>query len=191
MWLHIKLLQLVGFRVVGFEYEKSILNSGDPEDLLGAVDYMQEVIEDDLKQHKIAGIYGISLGSFIGFNLLKLTNIRKGMFNTGGVSAVDTIWENPNLRREKLAFVQAGYSHEHLSKKWKRIDEIGVLKNKSVILMSSKSDRVLSYDWAVKNFGKWKAAGNEVRFIKGHVLGHGLFIFKNLFRIRFTVKFYK
>lgn len=192
MWLHIKILQLMGFRIVAFQYKKTILNSGNPSLIVDSIDYIFEIIKRDRLNHRISGIYGVSLGSFIGFNLLKRTDITKAIFNTGGVSVANTIWSKTALATEKDAYIRSGYCKKKLQEIWSDIDNIGDCgKDKEIILMISEGDEVLSPKESVANYKKWLRSGVDAELIVSKWLKHGPVIVCNLFRLSMTKKIFK
>lgn len=190
---HTWLLGLLGFRIMAFEYGNAILNAGDPTKLPEAIRTIADLIRQDMKSHKTAGIYGVSLGSFIGLNLLSLCDIEKGMFNTGGVSVTKTIWDNPHLTKEKAAFVSNGYARASLEKHWASYEvneDASRLQHKTILLMISTGDTVLPYVEAARNATAWHRAGIRVSLVTSRGMGHSTAIVRNLFRILRTRRFF-
>lgn len=189
---HIRVLQMVGFSVHAFEYDKAILNGGDPALLPGVIDEIASVVEADQQAGQVAGIYGMSLGAFIGQNILRRTTVDRAIFNTGGVSILDTIWNNPRLKEEKKAFHAAGHGRSRMNRLWAdvdRPDDNGA--NKKALLMISEADKTLDAGWSVVNAQRWDKAGNTTEVLKTNRLDHAPTIIRNLFRISRTRKFFK
>src|SRR5580700_6588484 len=89
---HINLLVRAGFRVVAFEYDHMVIDAGEPERLHAMMNELVEAIRTDMSVHQVAGVYGISLGSFLGFNIVARTGIKRAMFNTGPANLVEVVW---------------------------------------------------------------------------------------------------
>lgn len=192
MKLHIRALTLFGYRVVAFEYEKKILNSGDPKYLVEAIDRIKQTVKADQVHNNAAGIYGMSLGSHIGFELLRQLHIDRAIFNTGGVSVLRAIWDGKLDGEVRRAFENNGQTRQSNLEAWKTIEHFGDLnKDKKVLLMVSDGDELLESEWAIQNFYKWQKSGAKAELIVTPKLSHGHAIFRNLFRHIRTVKFYK
>jgi hypothetical protein len=184
-------MQAMGFRILGFEYDKSILNGGDPTLLLEAISSIKDAIESDAETHDVAGIYGMSLGAYIGFNVLKRTNIDRAIFNTGGVSIVDTVWHSPSLVVEKHTFEQAGFTYKDMQRLWSDIDKPRELSgDKKALLMISSGDKVISPEESMESFAHWQASGVDGALLRSRILGHGEVIVRNLFRLKRTKDFF-
>lgn len=188
---HYALLRVMGFRIHAYQYDKAVLNGGDPTLLPSAIDEMQEIVETDSKDYPVAGIYGISLGSFIGLNILKRTAIDQAAFNTGVVSVLSTVWDNPYLAAEKQEFQKAGHSWKSMAETWREIDRPDELENKKVLLMISEGDKVLSPAPSKHNYKAWINSGVNGELVVSKRLGHGQAIFRNLLRIKRTRDFYR
>ena len=108
--IHIKALARAGFRVVAFEYERSIIENGDPELLISSLKHIVAYVNKDKQTHPVAGIFGVSLGTWLGFNVMIMTDISRGYYLSGGVNIANTIWSNPNLEIAKQAFMANGFT---------------------------------------------------------------------------------
>ncbi len=191
---HIKVLVRLGFRVVAFEYDDSVLNDGNPQIIIGAIQKISDVVRADQKTHKVAGVYGVSLGVFMGLNILDQNNIRTGMFNSGAAPLRDTIWNNPLLAHQKAGFVKNGYSFNDLQKAWQAYEispDPTRFKDKRLLFMNSRADRTITFDRVYKNLSAWQKAGLDMKLIVFDRLGHAPAIVRNMFRISATTKFFK
>src|SRR5688572_4419638 len=75
---HIYSFVLKGFRVVAFEYDKAILNAGEPKILLQILQELEKIIKEDKKSRRVVGVYGVSLGTFIGLNVMVACGVKTG-----------------------------------------------------------------------------------------------------------------
>ncbi len=192
--IHIKLLALAGFRIFAFEYDRRILDDGKPQLLIKAIKEALELASKDKTNRKIAGAYGISLGSLFTLNLIKVPEINKAVLNTGGVRLSKAIWESPYFKNEKTKFQKSGYSRETLDKIWDAYDistDGSKLINKKLLIMDSKDDPVILFEDVNKHTSAWKEQGVDVELLLSRKLNHGQEIFRNLFRIRRTIKFFR
>lgn len=191
---HIATLQLAGFRVSAFEYDRSILSGGDPTLLPTTVDEIKGAVAEDMRQHEAAGVYGISLGTLIGANVLAKTGLKRAMFNTGLVSMADVNWNNYHQAQEKQGFIDSGHDYESLRQTWQDIEVASLadrVKGKDVVLMASTGDTYLGYEEACRTAEAWKHAGTSVDVVTSKGLDHTPAIVRNALRVSRTVKFFK
>jgi predicted esterase YcpF (UPF0227 family) len=192
-WLPIRMLRILGHRVVAFEYEPEVLCGGDPKYLPEAVDAVVEQVNEDKLTHKVAGVYGVSLGSLFAYNVLKQPGIDKAIFNTGGVSMAKTLWTAPRLAGEKAAMIHSGFGYEDIKDAWDSYDvgpEADGLEHKKLLVMDSVSDPVISYEDAKAHVQSWQEQGIDARILTTHGLNHGHTIARNFFRILKTATFF-
>jgi predicted esterase YcpF (UPF0227 family) len=191
---HIRTLVLAGYRVVAFEYDKSILNNGNPAMLIQALDDLVATINHDKKKHKVAGLYGISLGSWLGANVLVRCGIQSGMFNTGAGNMVRVVWESSHFATEKKAFQQHGHTRESLQEAWGAHEftpEGRRWQGKHALIMSSAGDEVLDIHQVRHNIQSWQKSGDDIHWLVSRRLRHGPVVVRNLFRLHRTPKFFK
>lgn len=191
---HIYALMLGGFRVVAFGYDKSILSKGDPQLLIEALQDIAHTINQDKKKHKVAGVYGISLGSWLGCNVLAMCHIKRGMFNTGAVSIVRAIWKNERLHAEKAAFKKQGYTMHSLKKIWGKydFDTSGArFKGKKVVVINSTNDDIIDINEARANIAEWHKDNPDMRLITTSHRRHGPAIWRHSLRLRQTIQFFQ
>lgn len=188
---HIWILERMGLFVHGYEYDKKILNIGDPNILPGTIDAIQHKVEDDIDNRDVRGIYGASLGAFIGFNILRRTTIDRMILNTGCVSALETLWEQPLLAQEKQAYVDAGYTKSDIAQHWHDIDgDTEFPRGKKVILMASTDDNLFSFKEANKYFTTWAPECEQAELITSRHLSHRSAVIRNLCRVSKTAEFF-
>jgi len=191
---HIRTLVLSGYRVVAFEYDKAILNGGDPHLLIASLHDIVKIINQDKKQRTIAGVYGMSLGSWLGANVLVMCNIRSGMFNTGAGNMVRVLWENEHFKQEKKAFQQHGHTKASLQEVWGPYEfthDGRRWHGKHALIMSSKGDEVLDIAEVQHNIQSWQKGGDDIQWMVHRNFRHMPVIIRNMFRIRRTPKFFK
>ena len=191
---HIHTLVLSGYRVVAFEYDKSILNHGDPDFLVEALHDIARAIERDKKNHTVAGVYGISLGSWLGANVLVMCDIRSGMFNTGADNMVRVIWDNPHFAAEKSMFERNGHTRSSLQKIWGPYEftrDGRRWNGKHALIMSSRGDEMLDIAEVENNIRSWQKGGDDIQWMVHRSFRHMPVIIRNMFRIHKTPKFFK
>lgn len=197
LWLvtpHIRVLRRMGFRVYAFSYKADILSAGEPQLLVEAIETIKKIVTKDMQTHKVAGVYGMSLGAFIGLNIQRLCGIKKGLHNTGGVGIVSAIWDNRHLSKEKDRYTENGYSKQDLQKLWAPYEahENTQVTGLEIVLLAAKRDAVLSYDEAKRNIGAWKESA-DAKLVTTSSLGAGhiTVVIRNFFRLRETNRFYR
>lgn len=196
LWLvapHIRVLRRMGFRVYAFSYKADILSAGEPKLLIEAVETIKEIVLKDMKTHKVAGVYGMSLGALVGLNIQRFCGIKKGLYNTGGVGAVNTIWDNRNLTKEKDRYTENGYSKQDLRRLWApyEADENTNVTGLEIVLLAAKRDAILSYDEAERNIAAWrKNADAKLVTTSSLGVGHVTVVVRNFLRLRQVNRFY-
>lgn len=191
---HILSLQLSGFRVVAFAYDKSILEAGDPSLLIESLHLIAKKVSEDKKTHKVAGLYGISLGSWLGSNILVECNIESGVFNTGAASMARVVWDNPNFKDVKVAFQQKGHTRQTLERRWGPYEFTATGRRwagKRVVIMSSYGDEIVDINEVRHNIDSWQKAGDNIQWITNRRLGHRRAIIRNMLRLIRTPRFLK
>ena len=189
---HIFTLVAAGYRVVAFEYGWSILQSGDPQTLLSSLEAIVAYIKKDKKGRVVAGVYGASLGSWLGANVLKNCDIQRGVLNSGGAHLSGAIWGAPGAWKERQAYIDKGYSQADVQKHWKRYEpaEPGFLENKKLLVMNSTRDGVFDIDESRSVIAAWQAQGNDVTHVETKGLSHAKGIGRNMLRPRTVAKFF-
>jgi predicted esterase YcpF (UPF0227 family) len=187
---------LVGsrLRVVAFEYDRDILDAGDPQVLVGALRDIETIIAKDKKDRVVAGVYGVSLGTMLAYNVLYDCGITHAVFNAGGVNVPRAIWERPRLHKVKKAFQKNGYTFESLDKLWAPYDPTRPRTSKqknTLLLLNSTGDELVDITEARKTVAMWKAQGTTVTLIVIRGLKHAQSIVRHMFRIRRISKFFR
>lgn len=191
---HIVLLSLFGYRIVAFEYEATVLSSGEPERLLHVLKEITEVVKKDQAKRQVAGLYGVSLGTFLGMNVMARTGIKKGMFNTGPANLVQVIWDATGFTPIKDSFKMNGYNRQDLTKAWQEISVpaiLNLLEGSEILNMNSQDDHIITFDNYQATERLLVDRGIAVRRITTKRYGHVVTIIRNMCRLRTTVNFFR
>lgn len=189
-----KLLSWSGFRVVAFDHTKSLLDSGEPQQLQAACEVVSSYIADDMKKATVAGVYGISLGTFFALYCGVKNGIDMIMLNAGLDSFARIVSEQRRLGYISNNFKKNGYDTPELFAAWQPYDLVlspELFSAKELLVMDSMADDLIDYDAVLKNITAFKAAGAQVELIISKSLGHGQVIVRNCFRIIKTISFFK
>lgn len=192
--LHMRLLSWKGFRIVGFEYDRTVLVGGEPQLLADAIEFVLESITDDMKTHTVAGVYGISLGTIFAYNVMKLPGIKRVIFSAGGCSILKAVWDVPNDGPVRQAFVKHGYDREAVRRGWDGIDieaQPSDMTNKKLLLMVSKADRTILYRYVQESISQWQKGSGSLSELTVSQLSHPATIVWNAFRLYKTARFYR
>lgn len=190
---HIKFLQKNGFRIVAFEYDPLILTAGEPDRLLKVFDELLQAVQNDMSGRKVAGIYGISLGTFLGFNILARTEIKRALFNTGPAKLARIVWETEAFTQAKAMFIKNGFEQKDIDQIWKDLEPPSIapgLTGKDIICMNSTGDEVVTPPIYRQAITLLKDGGVKIELIESKRFGHRNTIIRNLLRLRFTVAFF-
>ena len=192
---HIYALLLGGFRILAFEYDTAVLDSGEPSTLIQTLKDIESAIQKDKEGREIAGIYGVSLGSWLGLNAMVACDLKKGMFNTAGTSIARGVWELPRLKKEKATYRKHGYDRQDLEKAWGHYDKIADfskrLSGAKIVVLNSTTDEIIKIDEARENIQAWQQDDLEVELITSTGLKHGSAITRHMLRLRKTLRFFK
>lgn len=169
-------LQKQGYDVLAFEYDVSVLTLGDPMRLLDVLAYITEETDHRAKEYERVICMGVSLGAFIAFNVQRrLPDASVGIYATAGVVVSEAIFTMKAFEQVKDAFISNGWNAQKLGKIWKNIeikenDEL--LKDKSLVIVNGKIDRIVNHRAATKQVLRWRQEGTRVRLYKKNLLGH-------------------
>jgi len=190
-----RILVNAGFRVMAFDYDNRVLNSGDPQDLPHAVDEVVHVVEEDKRNREVAGTYGVSLGSLVALNVLRLDGVPRAMFNTGGVKASNAVWQARRLKTERANFEKNGRTKEDLAAAWAPYEDVldaSGMAGKKLLIMDSTADQTIDYREAVQTFQTLWQQGVDVSFLTLRGLSHKQANIWNLLaRPRLTRRFFR
>lgn len=192
--LHINSLMAAGFRVVAFEYDRSIFDSGDPQVLIDALDDIEAVVKADMKDRVAAGVYGTSLGSFLGYNVLYDCGMTHAVFNAGGAHVPGAIWNRPRLGKVKTAFERSGYDFERLTEVWAHMDPTmprAAKKRKTILMLNSTADELIDINEARRTVAMWQGQGDTVTLIVGRGMRHAHSIVRHMLRVRRVSEFFR
>lgn len=183
---HIYTLVTAGYRVVAFEYGWPILQSGNPQTLISALETIESYIKEDKKGRTVAGVYGASLGGWLGTNVLRDCGIQRGVVNSGSARLSRAIWGAPDARKERRAYTANGYNEEDLQQYWEPYEPIEpvFLKKKKLLVMNSTKDEVFNIAESRLVIAAWQLEGNDVTSIEVKGLSHGKGIARNMLRLK-------
>lgn len=190
----IQVLKLAGYRIVAFQVDPRVLMAGDPELLGQALDELMQIVRHDMPGRKIAGTYGISLGSFFALNILTLDRVDKIFMNTGGGSVLQAVWEMPVLMPERQAFEDNGYSREDVGRYWNPIDisqNIHKISGKTMLANASYADEYIPIKDVLRHVEDWQKAGVKAQIILVKHLSHIWLIVTTLLKFRKTIRFFR
>jgi hypothetical protein len=191
--LPISVLSRQGFRVVAFDIDPSVLTAGDPTVLGKALDELMAIVQKDLAGRRVAGAYGISLGSFFAMNILTLPEVDKAFLNTGGGSIVQAVWEMPVLDPIKQTFIKNGYDRADVEKYWNPIDvsqNISRIKGKQLHANASYADEYIPIKDVLRLKEEWPAQGVQARIFTYKRFHHAGLIIRTLLKFRQTARFF-
>ena len=191
--LHIKYLVWRGFRVVAFEYDPKILVAGEPERLVSTTIKITNHVKRDQAKGEVAGVYGISLGCFIGMNVMTRAGIKRGMFNTGPANLTEVVWGAPDFSVTREAFKNNGYNREGLAMAWQPIEMpafASKLAGSKLLFMNSKDDEIVTYENYLATVSLLRDVGVTEDSIITKRYGHVSVIIRNLFRLKTVTRFF-
>lgn len=181
----IKQLLRQGYEVVGYEFDPTVIHSGDPNVLPRFVDAMRQevetVIENKYNDSAIeVGIFGNSIGTFIGYNILDIPQVNWVIMNTGGNMARG-FWRLPRARR---AFEENGVTLGQLELAWHRVQnpKWHNPKGKRVLFLSSTGDKLATIEDALTAHEYMLKHGVNSKFVRMRRLNHQHTIMYNLTR---------
>ncbi len=192
--LSIWVLRLAGYRIVAFQVDPSVLTVGDPKLLGKALDELMDIVRRDMAGRKVAGTYGISLGSFFALNILTLDGVDRIFMNTGGGSVLQAVWEMPVLLPERQAFERNGYSRQEVGTYWNPIDisqNIHRIAGKTMLANASYADEYIPIKDVLRHIDEWQAAGVKAQIILVKHLSHLWLIVTTLLKFRKTVRYFR
>jgi predicted esterase YcpF (UPF0227 family) len=183
----------LGYRVMAFEYDADVISGGQPQKMLDTADELTRLIKADMKGRKVAGIYGVSLGSYFGFNLMIRTGINRTILNTGPASLVGIVWDPPAYEVTRQRYLKNGYDRAALAKAWSPMEAESLLdwpEDPRLLCMNSKGDQVVTYDNVTRTKKIVKSYGVKLSEVTSRRPGHAGAIVRNMLRIWRTKRFY-
>lgn len=192
---HISMFVRNNYRVLAFEYDERVLASGKPELIVQALKYITDVVSTDCADHRVAGVYGVSLGSWFGWYVTKHNDrIERGVFNCGGDSIIRAVLQGPTMESVRKAQQKNGVDKKKLEQVWGPYDihhDANKGAQKKILLFNSKADKIISYKEARRFFHEVKDLGGEAEHITFYFLGHKWAIIRALFYRRKTLGFFR
>jgi hypothetical protein len=192
LWWPIRSLQRSGYSVIAYEYPTAIFRTGDPGKLPTAIDETRRHVKATVARLKKqgytdCGFMGNSLGALIVYNCLKaVPELEWGILNGGG-DVAEAAW---NFATERQCFEAKGYTLETLRKAWLPVQypDLGDLRGKNFILISSHGDKLTTYANALKTRDHILNAGPDAEIIMHRRMGHVGTVARNLLRAHKLVR---
>ena len=181
----INTLRNLGFDVLAFDYDPSVLDAGDPQILLDIVAIVTSHVSKKSKKYTQTLCMGVSLGSFISYNVQKrVANAYVGAYAVAGVDTANVIFGTRTFKEIAKAFRSNGYNGKKLNQAWKELDaeppSATFPANKSFIAFDGTLDRVVKFSEATHNIKMWADKGIRVKQYvvkgRGHLLTVAYFI---------------
>ncbi|HSX44583.1 MAG TPA: hypothetical protein VLF39_00510 [Candidatus Saccharimonadales bacterium] len=173
----VKTLNNMGYDVLAFDYDPAVLQAGQPQYLLDVVDRAVEQVKDKSKDYQETVSMGVSLGGFIGYNVLKrIGSSSVGAFADCGVDFVPAIFNSGTLDDVAKAYQNNGYDQASLNRIWEPLDvepsKATFPKDKSFIVFDGTRDKLIDFNEAKQNIEDWAAKGINVKQYPLKGLGH-------------------
>lgn len=188
---HIRLLQLCRFRVVAFDYQPKVLDGGNPELMVQAVEHTLTIVKSDAEDNPVAGSYGISLGTVFAYNTLRVASVNKLLLSAGGASMLSAVWDVDYVGLVRRNFEKNGYERAVVKRVWDAVDiqeNSPLVDGAHVLAMISRADQTIPYDMTVRLLDTWGTA--DVRVLAGR-FRHGVTIVLNTLHLIKTVRFFR
>jgi len=164
----ITVLNRAGYNVTAMDFSKQVLSEGDPTLLPQLVDEVVALAEDRAKKAKEPVLLvGISLGALISLNILRRSPyFDAGVMITGG----DIVKVAQRLYRQTWP-----QNYNELAGTWKMINmytDPALLKNKRLLFVLPKRDRLIDIADVRNEVKTQQAAGNNLTLIERRAFGH-------------------
>lgn len=191
--LHILALQVCGFRIFAVESDRAILDDGNPKLMLQCLDEIHEIINRDKANHKIGGVYGVSLGGFLGINVAVMCGIKRSILVGGGTNLAKLIWTKPAMKYSRASFRKKGETLSSLAQAWKNIDlseDGSKYFGKQFLFMNSTRDEVVDIEDGTRCINAWRDQGVQVQQLVINYFNHVNSCIWFFTKLRKTTKFY-
>ena len=174
-----------GYDVLAFDYSNNILLKGNPQLIRDVIDHITGLTEERAEQYDGVICMGVSLGAFISFNVQRrLPMASIGAYATAGIAVSDGIFWMKVFEPVRDAFLKNGFTKEKLAKEWEDIEIAGedpLLKDKSLVIVNGRLDRVVDHRKATVQLGRWRRDGVPVQLYKKNLMGHTMTIMWYIF----------
>jgi len=181
----VEALRSAGYDVIAFEFSRSVLENGNPDDLLGLITKISKEAEDIGSRYQEILCCGVSLGAYIAFNIQRrIRKAKSGMYGTAGISVSHAIFTARIFSRVRKEFISSGYDEIALRNKWESIEileDAGIDRSKSLVIVMGRLDRIVKYRTASKIMECWVSQGTRVRYfgLKNRVHAQTISWYKN------------
>lgn len=164
-----------GFTVVAYEHSRTVLTSGNPQDLLDLVDGICRDFAVRAASYKKIICIGVSAGAGLCFALQRrMPAMQYGIYAVAGVPGSDAL-ASPLFYFVRKKFDRHGFSVARLSNLWREIDvspDNPPQQHVAFVMVLGGRDRLVSYQKALATLQAWQAAGVPIKIIVRPHLGH-------------------
>lgn len=138
-----------GYRVVYFQPTTKVLDVLHPEWLGRAVSQLKEYIQTDITAHagSPCSLVGVSLGSYMGLNILPLPPIQKFVVVAGGAPLEELFNSAALFRAHRHKHKKSGGDLSQLDKSWYTFDRQfiqGDFRHLEVLAINSVRDKLIT-----------------------------------------------
>ena len=190
-------LVLRGYRILYLQPHTEVLNTQRPKNLEQSITEAYGIISRDLAQltnKEQSYLLGISLGSYLGLNVLADLPIRKFIVVAGGVPLGNVFRTSSLFLLQRRKLKKQNHSYETVEREWLRFDKAFKsqdLKEKDVLALNSKTDGLIKAKHLTIFMNELSKAGAKVQSIRSGRLPHFVQALSANFRIRQIDKFFK
>lgn len=185
-----------GYRVYYLQPYKSVLSSKQPQNLENAIAQAYQLISDDMKklsrEHK-AYLVGISLGSYLGLNVLvDLPRINKFAVIAGGVPLGGVFRTSSLFLMQRRQLKNSDESLESVERHWVKFDEAFKsqdLRGRHILALNSRGDQLIKSKYLDIFLKELTQAGARVDDIRSGYLPHIIQALSVNFRVNRIDKF--
>ncbi len=166
--LFIKAMEKRGYRVVYLQPSSKILDPNHPQRLEHSIQEATRIIRKDMspRNPQSASLMGMSLGSYIGLNVLAKTQIKKfvvvaggapleEVFNTAGMFGVARMKSRKKIKEGQLQLDHHWYKFDH---EFKASD----FKGRSILAINSSRDNIVTPKRRTEFLSAVEIAGSQV-----------------------------
>lgn len=164
-----------GFTVIGYEHNRSVLTSGNPQGLLNLADGICTDFADKMVGYKKIICIGVSAGAGLCSALQRrMPVIQYGVYAGAGEPGED-IFERPMFYFMRKKFKKHGFSASKVKSMWQELDispDNPPKQNIPFVIVLGKRDRIVRYEKALHALQAWQRAGAPIKIITRPTLGH-------------------
>ncbi|MCA9309213.1 hypothetical protein KC973_02455 [Candidatus Saccharibacteria bacterium] len=188
-------VQWLGYRIVYLQPVNAVLDSSQPQWLEQAIVQAQDVIYADRKEVQRDEDYllGVSLGSYIGLNVILTERFKKFVVIAGGAPLAD-IFRTHYLFYSQRRKLRKNGGFEHIDAHWKKFDEAfkkHQLNGLRVLGFNSRADHMITQQRLQAFMDELIKAGAKIESRLTHFYPHEVQAFSTNWRMFAVDKFFK